>query len=146
MWSAGVSGDGCAQTRILNRGERTPADGRLEVVLNFPRLSSMFGMQVSALDAPAIEAAIARNEAEDFDLDWKAKGYPNNEKSDSVRISDTNSAAAARVWSSVTTSSARSIASASACACSIFCWMLIFCVAPGLWNATATALLPSMWS
>ena len=45
-------------------------------MLNFPRLSSIFGMPVSALDAAAIEAANARNEVEDFDLDWKQSGYP----------------------------------------------------------------------
>ena len=33
-------------------------------------------MQVSAIDAAAIEDAITRNEVEDFDLDWKASGYP----------------------------------------------------------------------
>ena len=43
---------------------------------DFPRLSSVFGVAVSALDADAIAAAIERNEFEAQDLDWKADHYP----------------------------------------------------------------------
>lgn len=63
---------------------------------------------------------------------------------DSPRRSDTSSSAAARTCSSVTAGGPCSIASASVRACSTFRWTLTVCVAPGLLNATATPLLPSM--
>ena len=45
----------------------------------FPRLSSVFGVELADLDASAVQSAIQRGEVEDLDLDWKEADYPRNE-------------------------------------------------------------------
>ncbi|MFN3006621.1 helix-turn-helix domain-containing protein [Mycolicibacterium wolinskyi] len=42
----------------------------------FPRLCSVFGVDIADLDAPAVHSAIQRGEVEDLDLDWKEADYP----------------------------------------------------------------------
>lgn len=66
--------DRTAETRAAS----VQLHGKLEFVASFPRLSSVFGVPLTELDAIAIQAAIGRSEVEDQDLDWKAEHYPRN--------------------------------------------------------------------